>query len=87
MSLSVTDSRKAPLLAMVVPGVIGFVLSLTGEGAMLLDMAVFGTVSSQTPRRNSSQHSRRQKKSSGDDLTRYRSVVPSSHTMWTDVGS
>lgn len=49
MSLSVTASRKVPLLAMIVPGVIGFVLSLTGEGAMLLDMAVFGTVSSRTP--------------------------------------
>lgn len=57
MSLSVTASRKVPLLAMIVPGVIGFVLSLTGEGAMLLDMAVFGTVSSRTPRRKSSQHS------------------------------
>ncbi|WP_418344829.1 ethanolamine permease [Rhodococcus pyridinivorans] len=41
-SLSVTNSRKAPMLALIVPGVIGFVLSLTGEGAMLLNMAVFG---------------------------------------------
>ncbi|MFH5207732.1 ethanolamine permease [Antrihabitans spumae] len=41
-NLSVTNSRKAPTLALVVPGVIGFVLSLTGEGAMLLNMAVFG---------------------------------------------
>ncbi|RVW01465.1 ethanolamine permease [Rhodococcus spongiicola] len=41
-SLSVTNSRKAPTLALVVPGAIGFVLSLTGEGAMLLNMAVFG---------------------------------------------
>ncbi|MDV6282723.1 ethanolamine permease [Rhodococcus jostii] len=41
-SLSITNSRKAPTLALVVPGVIGFVLSLTGEGAMLLNMAVFG---------------------------------------------
>lgn len=41
-SLSVTNSRKAPVLAIVVPGVIGFVLSLTGQGAMLLNMAVFG---------------------------------------------
>ncbi|RVW01061.1 ethanolamine permease [Rhodococcus xishaensis] len=41
-SLSVTNSRKAPTLALVVPGTIGFVLSLTGEGAMLLNMAVFG---------------------------------------------
>ncbi|MFF2084661.1 ethanolamine permease [Nocardia sp. NPDC058176] len=41
-SLSVTNSRKAPILALIVPGVIGFGLSLTGEGAMLLNMAVFG---------------------------------------------
>ncbi|HEX2286709.1 MAG TPA: ethanolamine permease, partial [Mycobacterium sp.] len=41
-SLSVVNSRRAPTLALVVPGVIGFVLSLTGQGAMLLNMAVFG---------------------------------------------
>ncbi|MBF6212752.1 ethanolamine permease [Nocardia puris] len=41
-SLSVTNSRKAPVLALIVPGVIGFGLSLTGQGAMLLNMAVFG---------------------------------------------
>ncbi|MCV7357456.1 ethanolamine permease [Mycolicibacterium fluoranthenivorans] len=40
--LSVTNSRKAPTLALIVPGVIGFALSLTGEGALLLNMAVFG---------------------------------------------
>ncbi|WP_102145970.1 ethanolamine permease [Mycobacterium hubeiense] len=40
--LSVTNSRKAPMLALIVPGVIGFVLSLTGKGALLLNMAVFG---------------------------------------------
>ncbi|MEV3903825.1 ethanolamine permease [Mycobacterium sp. NPDC050551] len=40
--LSVTNSRKAPTLALIVPGIIGFVLSLTGQGAMLLNMAVFG---------------------------------------------
>ncbi|MCB0950391.1 MAG: ethanolamine permease [Mycobacterium sp.] len=40
--LSVTNSRKAPMLALVVPGIIGFVLSLTGQGALLLNMAVFG---------------------------------------------
>lgn len=40
--LSVTNSRKAPVLALIVPGVVGFVLSLTGEGAMLLNMAVLG---------------------------------------------
>ncbi|SDF05281.1 ethanolamine:proton symporter, EAT family [Blastococcus aurantiacus] len=41
-TLSVTNSRKAPVLALLVPGAIGFLLSLTGEGAMLLNMAVFG---------------------------------------------
>ena len=41
-ALSVTNARKAPMLALLVPGAIGFVLSLTGQGAMLLDMAVFG---------------------------------------------
>lgn len=40
--LSVTNSRKAPTLALIVPGIVGFVLSLTGQGAMLLNMAVFG---------------------------------------------
>ncbi|MDZ4266306.1 MAG: ethanolamine permease [Mycobacterium sp.] len=40
--LSVTNSRKAPTLALVVPGIIGFILSLTGQGALLLNMAVFG---------------------------------------------
>ena len=41
-ALSVTNSRKAPTLALVVPGIIGFALSLTGQGALLLNMAVFG---------------------------------------------
>jgi ethanolamine permease len=40
--LSLTNSRKAPTLALIVPGVIGFLLSLTGKGALLLNMAVFG---------------------------------------------
>ncbi|MFB1298432.1 ethanolamine permease [Mycobacterium sp. pW049] len=40
--LSVTNSRKAPTLALIVPGLIGFGLSLTGQGALLLNMAVFG---------------------------------------------
>lgn len=40
--LSVTNSRKTPTLALIVPGVVGFGLSLTGEGALLLNMAVFG---------------------------------------------
>ncbi|GAB40167.1 MULTISPECIES: ethanolamine permease [Gordonia] len=41
-SLSVTNSRKSPTLALIVPGIVGFILSLTGQGAMLLNMAVFG---------------------------------------------
>ncbi len=41
-SLSVTNHRKAPVLALVVPGVVGFLLTLTGQGATLLNMAVFG---------------------------------------------
>ena len=40
--LSVTSSRKAPVLALVVPGAIGFGLTFTGQGAILLNMAVFG---------------------------------------------
>ncbi|WP_082500045.1 MULTISPECIES: ethanolamine permease [unclassified Nocardioides] len=40
--LSITTRRKAPLLALVVPGVIGFALTFTGQGAVLLNMAVFG---------------------------------------------
>ncbi|UXA20463.1 ethanolamine permease [Mycobacterium sp. SMC-4] len=41
-ALSVTNRRKAPTLALVIPGVIGFGLSLTGQGDLLLNMAVFG---------------------------------------------
>lgn len=41
-SLSVTNTRKAPVLALIVPGIIGFALTFTGQGAMLLNMAVFG---------------------------------------------
>ncbi|WP_448609341.1 ethanolamine permease [Geodermatophilus sp. URMC 60] len=41
-ALSITNGRRAPMLALLVPGAIGFVLSLTGQGAMLLNMAVFG---------------------------------------------
>ncbi|WP_029106972.1 ethanolamine permease [Mycobacterium sp. URHD0025] len=40
--LSVTNSRKAPTLALIIPGIIGFLLSLTGKGDLLLNMAVFG---------------------------------------------
>lgn len=41
-ALSVTNRRKAPVLALVVPGLLGFLLSLTGEGDLMLTMAVFG---------------------------------------------
>ncbi|KQU36381.1 MULTISPECIES: ethanolamine permease [unclassified Rhodococcus (in: high G+C Gram-positive bacteria)] len=41
-SMSVVNSRKAPTLALIVPGVIGFALTFTGKGSMLLNMAVFG---------------------------------------------
>lgn len=41
-SLSVVNQRRTPTLALVVPGLVGFALSLTGQGAMLLNMAVFG---------------------------------------------
>ncbi len=40
--LSVTNGRKAPTLALIVPGIVGFALSLTGQGNVLLNMAVFG---------------------------------------------
>lgn len=41
-SLSVTNRNKAPVLALVVPGLIGFALSLTGQGDLLILVAVFG---------------------------------------------
>ena len=47
--LSVTNRRKVPVLALVVPGAIGFVLSLTGEGDLMLTMAVFPGRPSRTP--------------------------------------
>jgi ethanolamine permease len=40
--LSVTSGRRTPWVALVVPGVVGFVLSLTGDGATLINIAVFG---------------------------------------------
>jgi ethanolamine permease len=40
--LSVTSERKVPTYALVIPGVIGFLLSLTGEGDLMITMAVFG---------------------------------------------
>lgn len=40
--LSLTNNNKAPYLAILIPGVIGFLLSLSGEGDLLILMAVFG---------------------------------------------
>ncbi|MGY0219608.1 ethanolamine permease [Endozoicomonadaceae bacterium StTr2] len=40
--LSKTGDRKVPTMALVVPGIIGFLLSLTGEGDLMITMAVFG---------------------------------------------
>jgi ethanolamine permease len=41
-SLSVTDKRKVPARALIVPGILGFFASLTGEGDLMLAMAVVG---------------------------------------------
>lgn len=41
-ALSLTNKNHAPTWAIVIPGVIGFILSLTGEGDLLILMAVFG---------------------------------------------
>jgi ethanolamine permease len=40
--LSLTGRRRTPWVALIVPGVIGFILSITGDGARLLNIAVFG---------------------------------------------
>ena len=40
--LSKTGDRKVPAMALIVPGIIGFLLSLTGEGDLMITMAVFG---------------------------------------------
>ena len=40
--LSLTGSRRTPWVALIVPGVIGLILSITGDGARLLNIAVFG---------------------------------------------
>ena len=40
--LSLTSKRKAPMWALIVPGVFGFLVSLTGEGDLILGMAVVG---------------------------------------------
>ena len=41
-SLSVTSERKVPSRALIVPGVLGFLASLSGEGDLMLAMAVVG---------------------------------------------
>lgn len=41
-ALSLTSARKTPYMALIVPGIIGFVLSLTGHGDLLILVAVFG---------------------------------------------
>lgn len=41
-ALSVTNRNKAPTLALIVPAVIGFFMSLTGQGDLLILLAVFG---------------------------------------------
>ncbi|RAR62041.1 ethanolamine:proton symporter (EAT family) [Onishia taeanensis] len=40
--LSLTSRRKAPTWALVVPGVFGFLVSLSGQGDLILGMAVVG---------------------------------------------
>ncbi len=37
-----TSGRKTPYVALIVPGIIGFPLSLTGQGDLLILVAVFG---------------------------------------------
>lgn len=41
-SLSLTNRNKAPVMALIVPGIIGFGLSLSGQGDLLILVAVFG---------------------------------------------
>lgn len=41
-SLSLTSEKKVPSRALVVPGICGFLVSLTGEGDLILAMAVVG---------------------------------------------
>lgn len=40
--LSLTSGRKSPVLALIIPGLIGFLLSLSGKGDLLILIAVFG---------------------------------------------
>jgi ethanolamine permease len=41
-SLSITTSRKVPARALIVPAIFGFIASLSGEGDLMLAMAVVG---------------------------------------------
>ena len=41
-SLSLTSARKVPARALIVPGIFGFLVSLSGEGDLILAMAVVG---------------------------------------------
>lgn len=41
-SLSITSARKVPARALILPGIFGFLVSLTGEGDLMLAMAVVG---------------------------------------------
>lgn len=41
-ALSLTNNRKTPWVALIVPGIVGFLLSLTGQGDLLILVAVFG---------------------------------------------
>ena len=40
--LSLTSKRKVPVRSLIYPGILGFLLSLTGEGDLMLSMAVVG---------------------------------------------
>ncbi|AQS36467.1 ethanolamine:proton symporter, EAT family [Shewanella psychrophila] len=40
--LSLSGQRKVPVWALIVPGILGFLLSLSGEGDLMITMAVFG---------------------------------------------
>jgi ethanolamine permease len=41
-ALSLTNKRKAPVWALIVPGVLGCLVSITGEGDLIMGMAVAG---------------------------------------------
>lgn len=40
--LSITNGRKSPFLALLVPGAVGFVMAATGQGNLLILISVFG---------------------------------------------